>query len=113
MVLEIEPRSKYSHLFSSYLIRKMGKFYGHIAGDFFLGGFTFLPLSIVFFLTSKFVPSGDIVGFTIGMATVYSAWIGYNAYTGISNIRSPIALLFIPFVMFFIGALIWGVYYYL
>lgn len=100
-------------VFSSYLLRKMGKIYGHIAGDFFAGGFSFLPIALVFSLNSQLSLNEDIVGFTVGMASVYCSWIGYHAYTGISNIRPRIALLFIPFVMFFIGAFIWGVYYYL
>ncbi|MEG3436804.1 DnaJ domain-containing protein [Pannus brasiliensis CCIBt3594] len=100
-------------VFSSYFLRKMEKKYGHIAGDVFAGGFSFLPISLVFFLNSKVSFSEDIVGFTVGMASVYCGWIGYNAYTGISNIRPRIALVFIPFVMFFIGAFIWSVYYYL
>lgn len=97
----------------SYLLRKMGKFYGYLAGDFFAGGFSFLPISLVFSLISKLSLNEEIVGFTVGMASVYCGWIGYNAYSGISNIRPRIALVSIPFVMFFIGAFIWSVYYYL
>jgi curved DNA-binding protein CbpA len=96
---------------SSYFLRSIGKIYGHIAGDVFLAGFSLLPISLGLALTATVPMNEDAIGFIIGAASVYSAWIAYNAATGLVNIPARLAIFFIPSMMLTVGMTIAIVYY--
>jgi curved DNA-binding protein CbpA len=97
--------------YSCYFVRNLGNFYGHTAGDFFLGGFTLLPVSLAFWLTSAVNLNEEAIAFMIGATGMYSAWIGYNCLTGLGNFSPKIALGFLALVGIAIASVIWGVYY--
>jgi curved DNA-binding protein CbpA len=97
--------------YSSYLVRNLGSFYGYTEGDFFLGGFTLLPVSLALWLTSSVNLNEEAIAFMIGATAMYSAWIGYSSLTGLGNYPPKTALGFLSLMGIAIASVIWGVYY--
>jgi curved DNA-binding protein CbpA len=98
---------------SSLLGRKLSNKHGRLEGDIFLGGLIILPFSLIIFLTSYLSISGDIIGAIIGITGGYLTGMLYYGYRHLSNISWLISLLLIPFMLVFLTANLWGVYYYL
>jgi hypothetical protein len=97
--------------YSSYLVRNLGSFYGYTEGDFFLGGFTLLPVSLALWLTSAVNLNEEAIAFMIGATAMYSAWIGYSSLTSLGNYPRKIALGFLLLMGIAVALVIWGVYY--
>lgn len=79
--------------FSSGIGRHLTKSYGYLAGDIFLGGFTSLLISIVFYMNLSRIQLPETV--LLILTFILISYIGYslkNGYTQISNLPSKLAV---------------------
>jgi curved DNA-binding protein CbpA len=79
--------------FSSAMGRRLTRSYGYLAGDIFLGGFTSLLISIVFYLNLSRIQLPEIV--LLILTFILISYIGYslkNGYTQISNLPAKLAV---------------------
>lgn len=91
----------------SNLGRILSRSYGHLASDIFLGGFTSLLISIIFYLNLNPSQLPESVVLTLTVILVF--YLGYslkNGYTQITNIPRPLAvfltLSILSFMVYFI-----------